>query len=206
MTFFRDIKGQGEFKTKAMNSLKGATHVVDMELNAMLEPYYDFEAHLKSVLPPFFRLTQLVRNVTRFGYGACVFAGALVTGNITNAVGVLKGMLQLVLAAAVEVINIVISALSFIARTLSTIVNLGYISFWGKYKGHRNTGPIASALDEFLSDPYVQDAMDNVLNENPNIFLRRPNRKSSDQIADSRKASDYLDYEVSIQTAALRLV
>jgi len=128
MSFFDDIKGNGEFSDNASNSLRRALNVLNNTVSTGATPYYNFTSHVKSVAHPFVHATQLLRNAARLTYGAFVFAGALLSLNGGSAARTLGDMISIALASVLEIVNVVCSIVSFVTRTVASIFSLGYTS------------------------------------------------------------------------------
>ncbi len=128
MSFLDDVRGEGYFLSQATKSLSRASTAFDKEFSNMLSPYHDLTSHRKSLAHPFYHATQLLRDVARLGYGTLVFAGALATGNFSNAGLVLEGILKVAAAAVVEVLNTLVAVVSLVTCLLSSAFNLGYVT------------------------------------------------------------------------------
>ena len=91
----------------------------------------------------------MLRDVGRFAYGAFVLAGALATGNFSAAGMVAVGMLKLVTAAALEILNIALSIVSLATRFVASIFNFGYVSTSVQLRGaHLNDAEIGGRNEE----------------------------------------------------------
>jgi hypothetical protein len=128
MSFFKDIKDQGQFNEHASESLNRAAFVLNNTVSTSITPYYNFTSHAKSATHPFIHIAQLIRNAARLIYGAFILTCSLLSLNLNGAANTLGSMAILILASALEVVNITLAIASFVTRTLASILNLGYKS------------------------------------------------------------------------------
>lgn len=128
MSFFEDVHNGGGFSRMSYKSLKRAKDNVDMYIYQIVSPYYDLTSNVKAMGHLFYHATQLLRDLGRFVYGTGVLIGALLTGHWSSAGKVAYGMLELVSAAILEILNIALAVISLVTRLLASILNLGYVS------------------------------------------------------------------------------
>lgn len=128
MSFFNDIRGRANFKENADKSLLRASYALSHAVSTGFTPYYDVTSHARSMAHPLYHVTQLTRNAARLAYGAFVFTGALLTLNGAAAGQTSIGMLRIVLASALEIINTLLSIAIFATKTLASVFNQGYTS------------------------------------------------------------------------------
>ena len=91
-------------------------------------PYYDLTSNLKAIGHPFFHATQLLLNVGYFAYEMFFLTKSLFNCDWSDAGHVAFSMLKLVLASSLEILNIALSIVSLVTRTLASIYNWGYVS------------------------------------------------------------------------------
>ena len=91
-------------------------------------PYYDLTSNLKAIGHPFFHATQLLLNVGYFAYEMFFLMKSLFNCDWSGAGNVAFSMLKLVLASSLEILNIALSIVSLVTRTLASIYNWGYVS------------------------------------------------------------------------------
>jgi hypothetical protein len=120
MSFFDDTP------TKARYSRMQAGRVLGLTWNASCTEYSSVDAHFKSIIPPFARAWQLIRNAARILYSSCVFMGALFSGDRDGMTCALSNIGLLIHASFLEVLNIACSIISIATRTLASIFNQGY--------------------------------------------------------------------------------
>ena len=133
----------------------------ETDFSLLASPYYDLSSNLKSIAHPFFHAIKLVRNGFQLVYGAFVLVGALATLDFSTAGNVASGMLKLVAAATLEILNTVLAVVSLATRLLASIFNLGYVST--HIQQHKSLVPIRSLHEEFsLSDSASDDNAHNV--------------------------------------------
>ena len=140
MTFSNDVRTGLFFSTMSNASVVRAGENFIHSLSQISSPYYDLTSNVKAIGHPFFHVTQLLRDAGRFVYGAFVLVGALATGHFSAAGKAAFGMLQLVGAAVLEVLNIALSIVSLVTRFLASICNFGYVSTSVKLRGAHLNG------------------------------------------------------------------
>ena len=149
MSFSSNVPNGFFFKLQSDLSLNRATVNFDKAYPLLARPYYDLSSNVKAVAHPFFHAMQLLRDAARFAYGAFLLAGALITLNFSCADRIAAGMLELVLAATIETLNIALSVISLATRLLASIFNLGYVSTRVEIQGaHLNGAEIGGRNEE----------------------------------------------------------
>lgn len=120
MRFFENIED------KARSNHLEAGRLLGLMWRTSCTEYSSLEAHCKSFAPPFARSWQLLRNIARIAYSACIFIGALCTGNGDGMKSALSNIGRLAIASILEVLNIACSIISIVTRTMATLYNRGY--------------------------------------------------------------------------------
>lgn len=120
MFFFDDIK------TKAKASRQESGRILELTCQSSWTEYSSFNAHCKLLMLPFARSWQLVRNIARITYSACVFMGALFTGNGNGIMSTLSNIGLLIHASILDVLDIACSMLSIVTRSIATLYHGGY--------------------------------------------------------------------------------
>jgi len=128
VSFFNDIKGDGQLKKNAAKSLRRALSTLEKTVDNGFTPYYNGTSHLTSLAQPIISVLQLARNALRLTYSAVVFASALLSFNGRGAANAVGNMLNIILASVVEVLNVAFSIISFATRLIASALNLGYTS------------------------------------------------------------------------------
>ena len=149
MSFSNDVSNWLFFSQMSNASLERARMNFSNSLSQITNPYYDLTSNVKAIGHPFFHATQLLRDAGRFVYGAFVLVGALGNGNVSTAGKAAFGMLQLVGAAALEILNIALSIVSLAIRFVASISNFGYVSTSVQLRGaHLNGAEIGGRNEE----------------------------------------------------------
>lgn len=149
MTFSNDVRNGFFFSERSNECLDRAEENFSYSLSQIASPYYDLTSNAKAFGHPFFHTTQLLRDAGHFVYGAFVLVGALSTGHFSAAGKAAFGMMQLVGAAALEVLNIALSIVSLATRFLASLFNFGYVSTSIQLRGaHLNGAEIGGRNEE----------------------------------------------------------
>lgn len=128
MFFSNNVRNRLFFNKESQANLERARVNFSQSLSQIANPYYDLTSNVKAIGHPFFHATQLLRDAGRFVYEAFVLVGALATGHFSAAGTAAFGMLKLVGAAVLEVLNIALSIVSLATRFVASILNFGYVS------------------------------------------------------------------------------
>lgn len=114
------------FKRESKTHLKTADKLLDAEFNLMFEPYYNGQYHASSLLYPLCHAAKTVFTAARILKGSFLFLGALFNDPETNVPSIAKGLVNEFTTLALDILNIIVSTVSLITRTLSTLFNFGY--------------------------------------------------------------------------------
>lgn len=128
MSFFENIQDQGLFSQRASESLQRAVLVLTNIVSTAITPYYDFASHAKSIAHPFMHIAQLSRNLTHLVYETSILVVSIVSLNGNDSAYTLGNMAMITLASALEIVNTVLSIVSFVTRTLASILNFNFTS------------------------------------------------------------------------------
>ncbi len=152
MSFTNDVENGFFFSQMSNASLYRAGVNFSNCLCRIASPYYDLTSNVKAIGHPFFHATQLLRDAGRFIYGAFVLVGALVTGHFFSTGLVAICMLQLILAAALEIINIALSIVSLATRFVASLFNFGYVLTRAQFCGEETILNFLQACDASISE------------------------------------------------------
>mgnify|MGYP003630270244 CR=1 FL=1 len=122
MGFFDDIP------TKARHSRTQAGRVLDLTLKASCTEYSSFEAHCESIMPPFARAWQFIRNAARILYSSYVYISTFFSSECVDSgrTSALSNIGLLIHASFLEIFNIACSIISIATRTLASLCHEGY--------------------------------------------------------------------------------
>lgn len=128
MSFSSDVRNGFFFSMLSNASLNRAEENISNSLELIISPYYDLTSNMKAILHPIFHATQLFVDACNFVYGAVVLLASLASGHFSAARSTAFGMLELLGAAVLEILNIALSIVSLLTRFVASIFNFGYIS------------------------------------------------------------------------------
>ena len=118
-------------------------------------PYYDLNSNLKAIGHPFFHATQLLLNVGYFAYEMVFLMGSLSNCDWSGAGNIAFSMLKVVLASSLEILNIALSIISLVTRTLASIYNWGYVSSTHQISDNPIIGGLNNEQTENLANSLI---------------------------------------------------
>lgn len=157
------------FHTKSSLSLKRADVNFHNEFFALDSPYCGLRSNLKAIGHPIFHAMQLVRDGFRLVYGAFSLIGALASLSFRSAGYHTIGMLKLVIAATIEVLNTALAIVSLATRLLASIFNLGYVSQQNLHLNGRELAEANAETTMVTLDDYCLGVIDNEISMNDDI-------------------------------------